>query len=44
MRDSFFVSLYSYFENKLIRECRLRKTDLILLDFHSAQFFGAHSQ
>jgi len=33
LRNSFFVSLYSFFENKLISQCRLRKTDSILLDF-----------
>lgn len=33
LRSSFFVNLYSYFENKLISECRDRKTDGILLDF-----------
>lgn len=39
LRNSFFVSLYAYFENKLIRECRLRKTNFILLDFDDIRGF-----
>jgi hypothetical protein len=32
MRASYLVSLYSYLENRLISECRSRKTDLISLN------------
>jgi hypothetical protein len=33
LRNSFFVSLYSFFESKLISECRSRKNEGVLLDF-----------
>jgi hypothetical protein len=32
MRESFFISLFAYFENKLISECRSLKPNVILLD------------
>lgn len=33
LRNSFFVSLYSFFENQLINECRSRKSDDLLIEY-----------
>ncbi len=33
LRKSFFVTLYSFFESKLVQECRLRKNNEIALTF-----------
>ncbi len=33
LRRSFFVSLYSYFESRLVKECRSRRADNVLLGY-----------